>query len=40
VRVIQAERGREDAAPGSVIVASVPTLTTERWLDNLPDLDV
>ncbi len=40
VEVIQAERGCASVAPGCVIVASVPTLTTERWLVNLPDLDL
>lgn len=40
VVVIQAERGRSSVEPGCVVVASVPTLTTERWLANLPDLDL
>jgi DNA repair protein RadD len=39
VQIIQADRGSV-IAPGAVVVASVPTLTTKRWLENLPDLDL
>lgn len=40
VHVIQAERGSAEIPAGAVVVASVPTLTTSRWLANLPDLDL